>query len=118
MARVSLTGDKNMEKNLQSEETPIDQVIVQELVALTPESWRSIQLEVTDTSDANVQKHSHQIKSLEGYHEPVQPSDPLFDATYRLWTLFKQYGRGWRKATYRVNVEGDGAIQYTVDFEY
>ncbi len=107
-----------MEENLQSEETPLDQEIAQELVALTPENWRSICLEITDTSDANVQRHSHQIISLEGYRGVVRPSDALYDATYKLWLLFKKYGRGWRKATYRVNVEKDGSIRYTVDFGY
>ena len=104
---------------LQEEETLIDQEIVNELIELAPESWRSIILEVTcEQSGENVGSYDHVVWSPEGHKDIVTSSDKIFDATYRLGMLFEQFGRHWRKVTYRVHCQEDGSWKYKVNFEY
>jgi hypothetical protein len=106
------------DRKLQQAETPIDQAIVNELIALTPEWWKTALLEVTHSSEAGIEKMSHIISSPEGHRDIVTASDELFQATYNLATLFKKNGSIWKKATYRASIEKDGTWTYTVDFEY
>lgn len=103
---------------LQEEETPIDREIVSELIALTPDSWQQAKLEVTYLMDGAVERYAHAISSPEGRREIIEASEKLFDATYRLGTLFQRHGRHWRKVTYTARLSDAGDCDYTVDFEY
>ena len=103
--------------NLQDEETPIDQRIVEELVSLTPEWWRRVSLEVTNTTGDDLFTQAHVIRSPEGHRDYVDPSDALFDATYQLAELFRRYGHLWKKVRYEVQVDEEG-LDYDVEFEY
>jgi hypothetical protein len=103
---------------LQREEEPIDREIVREVIALTPETWRALELRVECSERDGIQSCSHVITSCEGRGEPVFPSDALFDATRRLGALFERHGRRWRTVTYRIELgEGDEA-RYTACFTY
>ena len=104
--------------NLQREETPLDQEIVREVIALTPDSWRAATLEVTYSEEDGVQRYAHVISSPEGHKAPIMPSEALFDATHRLGLLFERHGRRWRAVTYRVDLEDDGELRYVADFSY
>jgi hypothetical protein len=103
---------------LQELETPIDKRIVEEVIALTPETWTAARLEVTYSQDGEIERYSHVISSLEDHGEPVVPSDELFDLTRELGVLFRRYGKHWRKATYVARLENGGGWKYSVDFEY
>ena len=103
---------------LQEEETPIDQEIVNELVELTPESWKAAVLEVSFSDDGGVERYEHIISSPEGHKEPIDPSAELLDATYRLGQVFRRHGRHWKTAKYAINLKQDGNWKYTVDFSY
>lgn len=107
-----------MNGKLQDEEAAIDQEIVNELIALTPEWWRAATLEVTYSTDGGVLRLAHVISSPEGHREIVDLSGELFDATYRLGRLFEQHGRHWKSVLYCIQLEQDGSWKYTVDFRY
>jgi len=103
---------------LQTEERAIDEEIVNELVELTPEWWRSAALDVACTLDQGVEKCSHVISSLESYKEPVFPSEKLFTATHKLALLFRRHGKQWKRARYEIRLQDDGSWKYNVNFEY
>ena len=52
-----------MGASLQQEETPLDEEIAKELVAITPEFWSSILLEVTFYADGAMEHYAHVISS-------------------------------------------------------
>ena len=103
---------------LQEEEAPIDEAIVNELVELTPERWRSAALEVTYSTENGVEKYAHVISSLEGHKEPVFPSEKLYAETHDLGLLFRRHGKQWKRARYEIRLQDDGSWKYTVDFDY
>ncbi len=103
---------------LQELETPIDKRIVEEIIALTPETWTAARLEVTYSRDEGIERYSHVISSMGDHEEPVVPSDELFDLTRELGVLFRRYGKHWRRATYVVRLEDGDRWKYSVDFEY
>jgi hypothetical protein len=103
---------------LQEEEGPIDEAIVNELVELTPEWWRSAALEVTYSTENGIEKYAHIIRSLDGHKDPVLPSDKLYATTHDLGLLFRRHGKQWKRARYEIRLQDDGTWKYTVDFEY
>ncbi|MEW6363638.1 MAG: hypothetical protein AB1714_03250 [Acidobacteriota bacterium] len=103
---------------LQEEEAPIDEAIVNEVVELTPEWWRSAALEVTYSSEDGIEKYAHVISSLDGHKEPVVPSDKLYAATHDLGSLFRRDGKHWKRVRYEIRLQDDGSWKYTVAFEY
>jgi hypothetical protein len=107
-----------MPRTLQEEEAAIDQQIADELVELTPESWRSASIEVTYSTRDGVEKYSHVISSPEGNKEPIDPSERLFALTHQLGQLFRRHGKHWKRAKYEVRLQEDGDWKYTVDFDY
>ena len=107
-----------MTPSLQCEETHLDQEIVKEVIALTPESWRSAMLVVTYSDEGGVQRYAHEISNPQGRREPITPSDELLDATHRLGQLFEKHGRRWRVVTYRIDIDGDGEGRYVAEFSY
>ncbi|MBI3860929.1 MAG: hypothetical protein HY290_03445, partial [Planctomycetia bacterium] len=84
---------------LQQEETAIDQEIVNEIVALTPETWRRAVLEVEYSSDELGEGFDHVIYNPDGLRELVEPSESIYSATLRLQQLFRKYDGYWKKAT-------------------
>lgn len=102
----------------QEEEAPIDEAIVNEVVELTPEWWRSVALEVTYSTENGIERYAHVISSLEGHKEPVVPSDKLYAATHDLGLLFRSHGKQWKRARYELRLQDDGSWKYAVDFEY
>lgn len=100
---------------LQDEQTPIDREIVEEVVSLTPESWDRIVLEVEYSNDEDGEGFGHVIYSPDGHRDIVEPSEELFDATWRLQELFKKYGGHWRSVKYNITVDDDG-ISYKTHF--
>jgi hypothetical protein len=104
---------------LQEEERPIDEEIANELILLTPESWRSAVLEVTYEPDANGDEgYTHEIYSREKHPEQIEPSEGLFLATRRLALLFQKHGHQWKRAKYTIEQQDDGTWKYSAAFEY
>jgi hypothetical protein len=105
--------------SLQEEEKPIDEEIVNQLIALTPESWRTAILEVTYEAEAGGDEgYSHEIYSAEERHEQVEPSEELFLATRRLALLFQKHGHRWKSVKYTVVQQEDGGWKYSAAFDY
>ena len=103
---------------LQEREGPIDREIVKALISVIPETWRSLVLEVVDTSEAGIEKYAHSISSPEGHKDIVVTPEEIFPATLRLARLFTEQGHRWRRVTYTVSEQDDEKWKYAVDFEY
>lgn len=56
---------------LQSEQTPFDREIVEEVVSLTPESWGRIVLDVEYSNDEDGEGFAHDIYSPDGHRDIV-----------------------------------------------
>ena len=104
--------------SLQEEEKPIDEEIANELIALTPESWRAAVLEVTYEEDPDGEGYSHEIYSPEHRREVVEPSEEMFLATRRLGLLFRKHGHQWKRVRYTVEQQDDGSWKYSAAFDY
>jgi hypothetical protein len=100
----------------QDEETPIDQEIVNEVVALIPETWDRAVLEVEYSSDGLGEGFDHVIYSPDGHRDLVEPSDLIYDATFRLQQLFRKYGASWNKVRYEITIDDEG-VQYKAQFD-
>ena len=108
-----------MSLSLQEEEQPIDQEIVNELIALTPESWRAAVLDVTYEADSGgAEGYVHDIYSPEKRREQIEPSQELFLATRRLGLLFQKHGHQWKRVRYTVEQQDDGTWKYSAAFDY
>jgi len=108
-----------MALSLQEEQQPIDQEIANELIALTPESWRAAVLEVTYEKDpSGSEGYSHEIYSPERRREQVEPSEELFLATRRLGLLFQKHGHQWKRARYALEQQEDGTWKSSARFDY
>jgi hypothetical protein len=106
-----------MSPQLQIEETAIDRAIVNEVVALTPEWWKSAILEVALTEENDIVKMRHAIYSSEN-DDQVVASDELMQLTYELAELFRRYDAKWTKVKYNIVLQSDESWKYTVDFSY
>jgi hypothetical protein len=85
-----------------------------ELIALTPESWKSAVLKLAE--DPGGVKHS--IYSEDGRREVVAPSMELFEHTGELERLFRKYGRMWTVAYFRIKQSEGGQWRFNVNYEY
>lgn len=104
---------------LQQRQYPIDLEIAQEVIAITPEWWRSAVLELAATTAPDgTEALSHSISSPDGHRDVVIPTDELFAATRSLVMLFREYGTMWKRATYTVRLDDAEAWQFTATFEY
>ena len=103
--------------SLQDLQAPIDDAIVDAMIASTPETWSHIVLTlVRPGDDHDVGHFTHELSSPTGL-PPVTPDDSLFDATYRLDALFQRHGALLSRAVYEVHyTEGQG--RFTASFEY
>lgn len=88
--------------------------IGQELIALTPETWRSAVLKM----EANPDGVAHTIYSEEGRREVIAPSMELFEETYKLETLFRKSGRMWTVAYFSIAQSSEGQWSFNVRYEY
>lgn len=100
---------------LQDEETFIDQEIVNAVVELIPESWDRAVLEVDYSIDHRNETFDHTIFSPDSHRDLVEPSDLIYDATFRLQKLFRKYGGIWTKVRYDIAIDDDG-VSYKVEF--
>lgn len=104
---------------LQELEGPIDEAIVREVIAATPEWWQAAVLEVTCTkAPGDMEGMAHMITSPQGHRDVVQPTDEILDLTHQLLDLFARFGKRWRKVTYRIEMTADGNWNYVADFDY
>jgi hypothetical protein len=98
----------------QRQQNKIYPSIAQELISLTPEHWKSVVLELT-AGDNTV---SHSIYSEDGNKDIIMPSMELFNYTYKLELLFRQFNCMWEKAFFRIRLDDTGQWKYQVDYEY
>jgi hypothetical protein len=103
--------------DLQELERPIDEAISRSLVELIPDTWDSIQLEIT-RDDANEDTFAHVITGPQGHRELIMPSDTIFEHTFKLADLFSSFGKLWKKVVYTVERKADGNWKYSADFIY
>jgi hypothetical protein len=101
------------------QQEPLYAAIADELIALTPESWSSVVLDVTvETSPGGMLSMSHTIGSPEGHKRPIMVSDELSDLTHKLLTTFRQHGPGWTGLHFEVRQLRDGGWHYSCDLAY
>src|SRR5687768_1418955 len=101
---------------LQEEEAPLDQAIVDELIAATPEWWESAKLEIGSPDPGN--SADCRISSPDGLTDRVDATPELRGAIARLSQLFARYGHRWQRATYVARRLDDGGWTFQVDFSY
>ena len=107
-----------MAYELQKEEAEIDQKIAGELIALTPEWWNAVVLEVKHSVQAQNTSLNITVKSPEGYSDAVEPSPEIYTLVLDLYDLFKRYDHPWQKATYTVTLQPDKEWRFEAGFEY
>ena len=101
---------------LQDEQTPIDREIVTALVELLPEAWDRPVLEVEYALDDRGERFGHTIFNPDGQRDLVDPSDVIYDATFRLQQLFRQHNGVWTKVRYEIAID-DRGVSYKVRFD-
>lgn len=115
---ASLTDDRTM-TSLQNQQGPIDEAIVNGLIAATPEWWSAAKLEVEwRPRDGGVEGYAHTITSPEGHRDLVEATDEICAETLRLAELFRRCGKQWTRVVYSVKQQPDGQWSYTADFTY
>ncbi len=107
-----------MNDPFEEEVIPINDAIVNELIALTPEWWHAIVLDVTYSIESDTEGYEHVISSPEGHREPIMPSDRLFELTYELGQLFRRYSRHWTAAKYTVQWQEGEIWNSKANFTY
>lgn len=109
-----------MDDNLQKLHPPIDNRIVQHLLAVIPEGWWSIVLDVTrDAEAAEESELSLSISSDEGYRDIVMPPSEMYETVIQHADLFASHGQPWSTLRYRVFF--DEAIdnwRFTIEYDY
>lgn len=105
--------DENREAFLNAQ-SAIYPAIGQELIALTPESWKSAVLKL----EANSSGIAHSIYSDSGQREIVTPSMELFEQTYKLESLFREHGQMWSIAYFTIAQDAKGQWSFNVKYEY
>jgi hypothetical protein len=101
------------------EQEPLYADIASELIALTPESWASVVLNVTvERSPNGVLGMTHVIDSLDGHRGPVIVSGELSDLTRQLLAIFQRHGTGWTALRFELRQRPDGDWGYDCQFTY
>lgn len=103
--------------SLQDEEGPLDEEVVNELVAATPESWKAASLEIRG-SPLTLGSYECRISNPEGLNDRVEATEELKKAILELARLFERHGHHWSAARYEVRQRPDKTWDYQVDFEY
>lgn len=104
--------------SLQDQETPIDQEMVNQLLLITPEYWQAVELRIERKEAFGRESYVFEIQSPEGFDDTVEPTDKLYDLTFRLADLFQRHGKVWKKVRYITNLLPSGNWRYSVEFEY
>lgn len=108
-----------MMKTLQEQEGPIDQAIVNSLVESTPDWWKSALLEIEQKNHSQgIVGYTHKISSPEGHRDIVQATEELCLHTFELAELFREHGKQWTKAVFRIEQLPTSDWNYVVDFSY
>jgi hypothetical protein len=105
---------KEQEEQFLDAQSAIYPHIGRELIALTPETWTSAVLKLED-EPAGVK---HSIYSEDGRREIVVPSMDLFEHTRKLELIFREFGRMWTIAHFRIVQSEEGQWRFNVDFQY
>ncbi len=104
---------------LQEQQGPVDRLIVNELIAATPEWWKSAILEVERIEEpGEIEKFRQVIISPEKHKDIVSSTPELHEAVIRLADVFRHFGRVWSKAIYQVELLPDNSWKYSARFEY
>jgi hypothetical protein len=108
-----------MEETIQQLERTIDEAIVNGLIEATPESWKTIKLEIEWRPKQNgTEGFAHTITSPEGHRDIIPTSEMIYQQTFLLANLFKKHSKQWCKATYTASQSSGGEWKYSVDFLY
>lgn len=98
---------------------PLYAAIAEELIALSPEPWKSVLLEVSvTTSPEGVLGMPHTISSPEGHREAIMANEELFGLTYKLLCLFREYGKAWKTIRFEVWQLPEENWRFRCDFTY
>lgn len=105
--------------SLQRLQTPIHAAIANELIGITPDTWDVIEYRVEHKpqSDGHF-TIGHTILSPDGHRDLIAPSDLLFAEAKKLFDVFAAHGEVWKRTTYLVSLNEEGAWGYKVNFEY
>ena len=102
----------------QERELPLHQAIVDSLVAIWPDTSQFVQLELRRRGP-EVGDFSH-VYSSEPGTVPIPPDDlTLYDHTYKLDALIREYGGLIQRAVFRVAADAGGENwKWSATFEY
>lgn len=105
-------------QSLQEQQAPIDAQIVRELIAATPENWRSAKMTVERHQDGDTERVAISINSPEGHRELISATEEIIAAIYSLIDFFKQHGKIWAKAIYFAQLTSEDDWRFEATFEY
>jgi hypothetical protein len=97
----------------------LDRKIVEELIAQTPETWRSAKLIAHRSGSEREPTFSAVVVGPEGTREVVGPTGTMFEllsAQYGM--VLASTGIPWVTATYQVGQDDSGDWDYNIDFSY
>jgi hypothetical protein len=101
----------------QERELPLHQAIVDSMVAIWPDSSQFVQLELRRRG-TEIGEFSHLFSSEQGT-VPIPPDDlTLYDHTYNLDALVREYGGLIQGAVFRVVANVGGNWEWSATFEY
>jgi hypothetical protein len=104
--------------DLQESETPLHNQIVRELIELTPETWKVIELTISCDDPANDGSLVFEISNPDDAEEFVGASDALFDAGEELARLYRDRGHPWREVKYVVTQQPSGKWSFKAAYSY
>lgn len=103
---------------LQELQAPIDRLIVEELVAATPEHWNSAVMTVERHVHGGKEKLAIAISSPEDHREVVSATHELIEALYQLVRCFSQKGKTWTKVQYIISLGPNDTWKFEANFDY
>lgn len=101
------------------EEAEIHQAIVKEVVALTPETWQQILLEVRLIGyDGSIPILEYQLSSPQSRNEFVELSDEIYDLTLKLSEIYAARAKRWTVAAIQITLKPNNKIGFRTEFKY
>ncbi len=101
------------------EEDDIHEAVVNQIIASTPETWSVIELSIEyKPYPSGDEGCALSLFNPLSPNEPAQPTDELYQATWRLVQLYKGRNKMWRSAKYVVRMTEDQNWSFSVDFTY
>lgn len=106
--------------NLEELYKPIDLEICRELLAIKPEHWWSIWLDVDRVPNPGIDgQFAFSIRNDEGDPDCVLPSNEIYSLVREHATIFATHATAWRRLTYHLSFnEADEDWSFSVDYEY